>query len=220
MCNYCHAYSRALTWRRPKSDWLMLENMHMAQFITSEMTFRHAFFLNPVASHLNSPEPGEIAADYLSQDSAASYSGVVGMACAPESAAACREMAGQGVCSRARQVLRRTDCRAGGRRRRVQDVGQTEIRHRWFGADSNGTEHRVRGLCLAWQVERLGGRKRGARRPQPRGAGSALDFARSEYGRRPLVLGRLSGIRLRRHADAGFPGTDHLWRQRFRAENR
>jgi quinohemoprotein amine dehydrogenase len=65
VCNYCHAYSRALTWRRPKSDWLMLENMHMAQFITAEMTFRHAFFLNPVAAHLNAPEPGAIAADYL-----------------------------------------------------------------------------------------------------------------------------------------------------------
>jgi quinohemoprotein amine dehydrogenase len=67
VCNYCHAYSRALTWRRPKSDWLMLENMHMALFITSEMTFRHAFFLNPVASHLDSPPPGQIAADYLAK---------------------------------------------------------------------------------------------------------------------------------------------------------
>src|SRR5271168_4180233 len=39
-CNYCHAYSRALSWRRPKADWLMLENMHMGLFITSETTFR------------------------------------------------------------------------------------------------------------------------------------------------------------------------------------
>ena len=67
-CNYCHAYSRALSWRRPKSDWLMLENMHMAQFITSEMTFRHAFFLGPVASNPDAPEPGEIAADYLAKN--------------------------------------------------------------------------------------------------------------------------------------------------------
>jgi quinohemoprotein amine dehydrogenase len=66
-CNYCHAYSRAFTWRRPKSDWLMLENMHMALFITSEVTFRHAFSLGPPRSNINAPEPGEIALDYLAK---------------------------------------------------------------------------------------------------------------------------------------------------------
>ena len=66
-CNYCHAYSRALTWRRPKSDWLMLENMHMAQFVTAEPTFRHALFLSSSAANLDAPEPGEVAADYLAK---------------------------------------------------------------------------------------------------------------------------------------------------------
>jgi quinohemoprotein amine dehydrogenase len=64
-CNYCHAYSRALSWRRPKADWLMLENMHMALFITSETTFRRALFLGLAAMNSDAPEPGEIAADYL-----------------------------------------------------------------------------------------------------------------------------------------------------------
>lgn len=64
-CNYCHAYSRALSWRRPKADWLMLENMHMGLFITSETTFRRALFLGLGASSADTPEPGEIAADYL-----------------------------------------------------------------------------------------------------------------------------------------------------------
>jgi quinohemoprotein amine dehydrogenase len=63
-CNYCHAYSRALTWRRPKSEWLMLENMHMAQFVTAEPTFRHALFLG-AGGDVTKPEPGEVAADYL-----------------------------------------------------------------------------------------------------------------------------------------------------------
>jgi len=65
VCNYCHAYSRALTWRRPTAEWLMLENMHMAQFITAEPTFRHSLFLGVSRSNPNAPEPGEIAADYL-----------------------------------------------------------------------------------------------------------------------------------------------------------
>jgi quinohemoprotein amine dehydrogenase len=64
-CNYCHAYSRALSWRRPKSDWLMLENMHMAQFITSETAFRHSFFLGLAGSDHDAAEPGEVAAEYL-----------------------------------------------------------------------------------------------------------------------------------------------------------
>ena len=67
-CNYCHAYSRALSWRRPKSDWLMLENMHMAQFITAETTFRHTFFLGPMKTNPDAPEPGEIAIDYLAKN--------------------------------------------------------------------------------------------------------------------------------------------------------
>ncbi len=66
-CNYCHAYSRALSWRRPKADWLMLENMHMGLFITSETTFRRALFLGLGASNPDAPEPGEIAAEYLSK---------------------------------------------------------------------------------------------------------------------------------------------------------
>ena len=67
VCNYCHAYTRALTWRRPKSDWLMLENMHMAQFITAEAALRHSSFLSPPTSVPNAPEPGEVAADYLAK---------------------------------------------------------------------------------------------------------------------------------------------------------
>jgi quinohemoprotein amine dehydrogenase len=66
-CNYCHAYSRALSWRRPKADWLMLENMHMGLFITSETTFRRAMFLSLAASGPDAAEPGEVAADYLSK---------------------------------------------------------------------------------------------------------------------------------------------------------
>jgi quinohemoprotein amine dehydrogenase len=66
-CNYCHAYTRALTWRRPESDWRMLENMHMALFITAEVTFRHSHFLGVSNSNVNAPEPGEIALDYLAK---------------------------------------------------------------------------------------------------------------------------------------------------------
>src|SRR5690348_15319312 len=67
VCNYCHAYSRALTWRRPKSDWLLLEQMHMGMFITAEMTFRRAFFIAARPLTPNAPEPGEAAAEYLAK---------------------------------------------------------------------------------------------------------------------------------------------------------
>jgi len=66
-CNFCHAYSRALSWRRPKSDWLMLENMHMALFITSEPQFRRSMFLSASSPGSNTAEPGEVAADYLAK---------------------------------------------------------------------------------------------------------------------------------------------------------
>jgi len=66
-CNYCHAYSRAITWRRPKAEWLMLENMHMALFITSEVTFRHSLFLGTSPLNADAPEPGAVAADYLAK---------------------------------------------------------------------------------------------------------------------------------------------------------
>src|SRR5271155_5735354 len=67
VCNYCHAYTRALTWRRPKPDWLMLEDMHMAQFITAEITLRHTQTFGPPPSNPNAPEPGEVAAEYLAK---------------------------------------------------------------------------------------------------------------------------------------------------------
>src|SRR5579872_2242146 len=67
VCNYCHAYSRALSWRRPKSEWLLLEQMHMGMFITAEMTFRRSFFIGPRPSTPNAPEPGEAAAEYLAK---------------------------------------------------------------------------------------------------------------------------------------------------------
>lgn len=67
VCNYCHAYSRALTWRRTKTEWLWLENMHMAQFVTAETTFRHTNTLRPAPRDPNAPEPGDVAAEYLAK---------------------------------------------------------------------------------------------------------------------------------------------------------
>jgi quinohemoprotein amine dehydrogenase len=64
VCNYCHAYSRALTWRRPKSDWLMLEHMHMALFVGAETQFRG---LDRLPANPSEPKPGEVAADYLAK---------------------------------------------------------------------------------------------------------------------------------------------------------
>ncbi len=145
-CNYCHAYSRALSWRRPKSDWLMLENMHMALFITSETTFRRALFLSRDVANPDAPEPGEIAADYLAKIAplhTPEWSAWRARLTAPRLAG---QMAGQGVGSGPRQVLRRNDDRAGA----AEDEFKTSVKLKSASDGSvlarTGAEHRVRGL--------------------------------------------------------------------------
>ncbi len=79
-CATCHAFGRAMSWRRSKADWVLLENMHSALYAQAD-----GFFHRPPrgaggggggagggggrggadAATPPGPEPGEAAADYL-----------------------------------------------------------------------------------------------------------------------------------------------------------
>jgi len=41
-CTTCHAFGRALSWRRSKDDWALLSNLHVALYPQADAHFRRA----------------------------------------------------------------------------------------------------------------------------------------------------------------------------------
>jgi quinohemoprotein amine dehydrogenase len=74
-CATCHAFGRGMSWRRSKSDWQYLENMHSALYDQADVHFRRpgrgggggggGGAATPPATPPG-PEPGVAAIDYLS----------------------------------------------------------------------------------------------------------------------------------------------------------
>jgi quinohemoprotein amine dehydrogenase len=78
-CSTCHAFGRAMSWRRPKADWLLLENLHSALYAQADAFFHRPPRREgaegaqgraevPAAGATDGPEPGEVAAEYLAKD--------------------------------------------------------------------------------------------------------------------------------------------------------
>ncbi len=71
VCNGCHAYGRAASWRRSKEEWQLLYNMHVGYFPSSELT---SFMAPPPPPGSPEPAPGpdlrqpyEKAIEYLTK---------------------------------------------------------------------------------------------------------------------------------------------------------
>jgi quinohemoprotein amine dehydrogenase len=80
-CTTCHPIGRALSWRRSKEDWKLLENLHVALYAQAEVHFHRsargpgappgqppatgAEAAAPVPGAPPAPEPGEAALDFL-----------------------------------------------------------------------------------------------------------------------------------------------------------
>lgn len=84
-CATCHPIGRALSWRRSKDDWKLLQNLHIALYAQAETHFRRsgrggggaaAPPGQPAAAAAGTvapapgPEPGEAALDFLSKSAA------------------------------------------------------------------------------------------------------------------------------------------------------
>lgn len=67
-CTTCHAFGRAMSWRRTKADWQLLENLHIALYPQAEPAFRRPARRGAQADDSNGApkkEPVEVAMDYL-----------------------------------------------------------------------------------------------------------------------------------------------------------
>ena len=77
-CATCHAFGRAMSWRRSKADWQLLENLHSALYAQADGFFHRAGRggggggggRGGEAAAPVGPEPGEAAVDYLSKSAA------------------------------------------------------------------------------------------------------------------------------------------------------
>jgi quinohemoprotein amine dehydrogenase len=80
-CTTCHPFGRALSWRRSKEDWKLLENLHVALYAQADVHFRRARrgpggATAPTGEGVSAnqapsgPEPGEAAIDFLSKSAA------------------------------------------------------------------------------------------------------------------------------------------------------
>jgi quinohemoprotein amine dehydrogenase len=74
-CSTCHAFGRGMSWRRSKTDWQYLENMHSALYAQADGFFHRpgrggggggAAAAPAVPAAPAGPEPGVAAIDYLS----------------------------------------------------------------------------------------------------------------------------------------------------------
>jgi quinohemoprotein amine dehydrogenase len=67
-CTRCHAFGKAMSWRRSKNDWQLLQNLHVALYAQGEA----AFVRNPprgaaAADAKPQQQPGEAALEFLSK---------------------------------------------------------------------------------------------------------------------------------------------------------
>src|SRR5271169_2033240 len=72
-CAQCHAFGRAMSWRRSKEDWKLLTNMHVALYATADQAFRRGLNTGsggnapPIAAASATPPslPVDAAVDFL-----------------------------------------------------------------------------------------------------------------------------------------------------------
>ena len=69
-CGTCHAFGRAMSWRRTRADWQLLENLHVALYPQAEPPFRGPPRRPGAEDGPAKKEPGEIALDYLAKSAA------------------------------------------------------------------------------------------------------------------------------------------------------
>jgi quinohemoprotein amine dehydrogenase len=72
-CMGCHAFGRALSWRRSKQDWKLLTNLHVFLYAQADVAFRRGFFGNgnaPVIPQVQDDAPPlvEQTLDYLAKN--------------------------------------------------------------------------------------------------------------------------------------------------------
>ena len=72
-CMGCHAFGRALGWRRSKEDWRLLTNLHVFLYAQADVAFRRGFFGNgnaPVIPQVQEDAPPlvEQTLDYLAKN--------------------------------------------------------------------------------------------------------------------------------------------------------
>jgi quinohemoprotein amine dehydrogenase len=72
-CMGCHAFGRALGWRRSKDDWRLLTNLHVFLYAQADVAFRRGFFGNgnaPVIPQVQEDAPPlvEQTLDYLAKN--------------------------------------------------------------------------------------------------------------------------------------------------------
>jgi len=68
-CARCHEFGKALSWRRSKNDWKLLQNMHVAMFAQAEVAFRGTPPRGGAAGSDAAPpkKPGDAALDFLNK---------------------------------------------------------------------------------------------------------------------------------------------------------
>jgi len=70
-CTRCHAFGKAMSWRRSKNDWQLLQNLHVALYAQAEAGFVRPPSRGPATpGAAPQPQPGEAAIEYLSKSAA------------------------------------------------------------------------------------------------------------------------------------------------------
>ncbi|HEX7853417.1 MAG TPA: quinohemoprotein amine dehydrogenase subunit alpha [Sphingobium sp.] len=70
-CAACHSFAQPLSWRRSKTEWKLLQNLHVAMYSQAEAQFRHDAPPEPGAAPLapgtKPPKQGDIGLDYITR---------------------------------------------------------------------------------------------------------------------------------------------------------
>lgn len=68
-CASCHAFGQALSSRRTRSEWSLLQNMHVALYSQADAQYRRPVPTDgpPLAEGVKPPLPGAVALDYLTK---------------------------------------------------------------------------------------------------------------------------------------------------------
>ena len=224
-CNNCHALGRVFQWHRPREEWSLLADMHSALYHQAEAAFppqrcggggarrcgrRGAaaeVAEGGAAAAAAAAATAAAAADRIAryharfsrQELPAPYARMGRLAGAHARSANHRTVAYLGAHSGTRQILRRTDDRAGRRARRVHHhreaaagerrTGDHPHRHRlWSTRATPGAADRtartVAGECRARRSRTARCAKRcGSRpiRPRPKAAGSGASIRSSAW---------------------------------------
>ena len=225
-CANCHAMARPMSWRRSADDWKLLANLHIALYPQADEAFRlgmSAGGFNDDQHHRDpgAPLPVDVAMTFFGKSAAAEHAGVGGLARSHACAEVGGTLDGVGVHPGPRQILWRHGSGSGQRYgRRVHHAREADVDERRVGDFADGPQPGVRRICVARQVEGNAGSERSSRRSGQRNARGDVGIARSIDGGRPLVLGPISRVRLRREDAAGIGRSDFDWRRSHVAEDR